>query len=213
MLMTFKKLAGVILLTTSGLLPLSVGAIYRWVDDEGHVHYGDRVPVEYAKQERKVISKSGRVIKVYEAVKTPEEIAEQEHLEAIRAKEEYEERKKAKQQATYDRSLLATYSNEEDMFQVRDGKIAAVEALIQLTRSRIKSMNRRLAILNEEAADFERSGKKLPVSLDQQIANLQKQIQENKAFTAVKEKEKTGISQQFEKDIFRYRELRAMIEE
>ena len=136
-----------------------------------------------------------------------------ERMEAIRAEEERAERARNKRQATYDRSLLATYSNEKDMHQVRDGKILAVEALIQLTQSRIKSMNRRLATLNEEAADFERSGKKLPKSLAQQITNLQNQIRENKAFVITKEDEKITLGQKFEKDILRYRELRGTMKQ
>lgn len=202
-----RKLPGIILLASLGLLSLPADAIYRWLDDEGNVHYGDRVPAEYAQQERRVLNERGRTVKVYEAAKTPEEIADHERLEAIRAEEERAERARNKRQAAYDRSLLATYSNEKDMYQARDGRTSAVEALIQLTQSRIKSMNRRLATLNEEAADFERSGKKLPKSLAQQIANLQNQIRENKAFVITKDDEKITLGQKFEKDILRYREL------
>lgn len=210
---TRHKLIGLILLASCGLLSFSAHALYRWVDDEGHVHYGDRVPAEFAKQERKVLSDSGRTIKVYAAAKSPEEIAGLERLEATRKEEERVEQTRARKQAIYDRSLLATYSNDTDMYQVRDGKAAAVGALIQLTHSRIKSMDKRLATLNEEAAGFERSGKELPASLDQQIGNLKKQIKQNKAFIVTKEAEKVEINRQFEKDIFRYRELRAMMDE
>ena len=48
---------------------------FRWVDSEGQVHYGNRVPPEYAKAERRVINEQGRTIQIYEAAKTPEERA------------------------------------------------------------------------------------------------------------------------------------------
>lgn len=89
----------------------------------------------------------------------------------------------------------------------RDGKISAVESLIQLTQSRISSMQKRLLDLTEEAAKYERSGKELPLSLQRQITNLQDQITHNKNFSKDKELEMEGIKRQFESNIRRFSEL------
>lgn len=74
---------------------------FKWTDSEGQVHYGNRVPPEYAQMERKVINEQGRTVKVYEAAKTPDERA------AAEKAAELEARKKAldEEQATHDRSL------------------------------------------------------------------------------------------------------------
>jgi len=181
------------------------GKSYKWIDDEGNVHYGDQVPPEYAKQERRVMDEQGRTVKVYEAAKTPEERAEQERLEAIRVEEE----KKAKERAARDRSLLSTYSSEEDMLLARDGRLAAVDAVIQLTSSRIKNMQENLFKLEQEAAEFERSGKPPPVGLSQQASNLQEHIKENEEYIKTKEQEKQAITLKFSEDIARFRELRS----
>ena len=53
---------------------------FKWIDSEGHVHYGNRVPPEYAKQERKVMNERGRTIQVYDAAKTPDPWAEDQRL-------------------------------------------------------------------------------------------------------------------------------------
>ncbi len=81
--------------------------MFKWTDNEGQVHYGSRVPPEYAKVERKVINEQGRTVKVYEAAKTPEEKA------AAKKAADLASRKKAlaKKQATHDHSLLATYAS------------------------------------------------------------------------------------------------------
>ena len=47
----------------------------------------------------------------------------------------------------------------------RDGKLASVDALIQLTNSRIESTESRLREYAAEAAEFERSGKPVPAVL------------------------------------------------
>lgn len=178
---------------------------FKWVDSEGQVHYGNRVPPEYARAERSVINEQGRIVQVYEAAKTPEERA------AAKAAAEEEARKKAldEKRAIHDRSLLATYATEQDMQLARDGKIASIDALLQLTNSRIESMKLRLLELTEEAATYERSGKPLPHSLEGLIRNLRTQIARNEEFIKVKELELSEINAQFDADIYRFIELTA----
>jgi len=180
---------------------------FKWIDNDGQVHYGNRVPPEYSKAERKVINERGRTIKVYDAAKTPEQL---QHERAL-AKTAASEKVLAEKQAVQDRSLLATYSSEQDMLSAKDGKIASVDALLQLTRSRVESMNARLLVLTEEAATYERSGKALPASLESQLNNLREQIIVNEAFIKEKEQERVDINVKFDADIERYIELTANI--
>jgi hypothetical protein len=192
------------------ILPLLVSAstvfaerTFRWVDEDGQVHYSDRVPPQYSKRERKEINEQGRTLKVYEAPKTPEQKAEEQRLAIIEAAR----KKIAEKRLRHDRTLLATYSSEEDMMQARDGKIESVETLIQLTHRRIKSMQKHLLKLTDEAAEYERSGKKLPVGLQNQIANIRQQITQNENFVKDKEREMEEISLKFDMDIKRFNEL------
>jgi len=178
---------------------------FKWVDNEGQVHYGNRVPPEYAKAERKVINEQGRIVKVYEAAKSPEEKAAAQKAADLEARKKVHNEK----QAIHDRSLLATYASEQDMQLARDGRVASVEALLQLTNSRIESMKQRLLGLTEEAATYERSGKKLPHTLESQIKNLRAQITKNETFVKEKEQELDDINRQFDNDINRFIELTA----
>ena len=180
---------------------------FKWTDSDGHVHYGNRVPPEYARQERKVMNERGRTIRVYEAAKTPEQWQNEQQLKEEAARNKI----LADKQAVHDRSLLATYSSEQDMLLAKNGKVAAVDALLQLTNSRIVSMQERLHVLTEEAATYERSGKALPASLQSQLKNLRKQLTVNEAFVKEKELERLAISKQFDADIARYIELTADI--
>jgi len=177
--------------------------IYKWVDETGEIQYGDRVPPQYATTERSVINDQGRTIKVYEAAKTPEEKAEAQAL----VKQQAEEKKLTEQQVLRDHTLLSTYSSEEDMLMARDNKVASVETLIQLTNSRLDSMQKRLNGLTNDAAEFERSGKKLPEGLVNQMKNLKEQIEHNEDYVKAKQKEKELIASKFDEDIKRYREL------
>ena len=195
-----------ILLTTLFFTTSAVAErTFKWIDNEGQVHYGNRVPPEYAKTERKVLNEQGRTVKVYEAAKTPEEKAAAEKAAELVARKKSLDEK----QAVHDRSLLATYASEQDMLLARDGKVASVEALLQLTSSRVESMKLRLLELTEEAATYERSGKQLPHTVEAQINNLRTQITRNENFIREKEQELGDINNQFDADISRFIELTA----
>ena len=201
-----------LLLSSLILLPalLSCGEsraerIFKWVDENGEIQYGDRVPPQYASKERSVIDDQGRTVKVNEAPKSPEEKAVAQAL----MKQQAEAKKSKEQEAVRDHSLLSTYSSEEDMLQARDSKVASVETLIQLTNSRLESMQKRLNELTNDAAEFERSGKKLPDGLVNQMKNIKEQIQHNEDFLKAKQEEKEEIAHKFDEDIKRYRELTA----
>ena len=179
------------------------GRLYKWVDPDGQVHYSNRLPPEAARGEREVINEQGRTIKLYRAPLTPEEKLEQQRIEELEKKK----RELAEKRAIHDRSLLATYSNTDDMYVAMKGKLSSVESLIKLTNSRINSLQNRLLELTEDAASYERSGKPLPDNLQRQISNLREQISQNKAFSEDKKLEMEDIKLQFEADIRRFTEL------
>jgi len=181
-----------------------LAGMYKWVDDQGKTHYGDSVPPKYSKQQRKSINDQGRTVKVYEAAKTPEELAEARRLKAIQMEEE----KKIKEQERQDRILLATYSSEDDLLEARDGKLYSLDSLMQLTTRRIQSLQKRLERLAEDAADYERSGKALPKTLTRQIETVRGQIQDNESFMLEKQREYDEITLRFEIDLTRLRELK-----
>jgi len=177
--------------------------LFKWVDEDGKVHYSDRVPPNHSKQERKEYDERGRTVKVYERARTAEEKAEAKRQAAL----EEEKKKQAEKQAVHDRSLMATYSSEEDMMMARDGKLAAVDSLIQLTESRIESTETRLREYAEEAADYERSGKPVPSMLQEQINTARELITDNREFVQEKKREREEIAARFNADITRYHEL------
>jgi len=179
--------------------------LYKWVDANGQVHYSNQLPPEAAQHKREVINEQGRTVKIYQAPLTPEEKVEAERLAELNARK----KELAEKRANHDRSLLATYSSEKDMYKARDGKISAIESLIQLAKSRIRSIQNRQLELTQEAANYERSGKKLPASLLSQISNLRNQISRNEEFIDDKKQEMEDIRTQFDSDINRYAELRS----
>ncbi|MFN2308231.1 MAG: DUF4124 domain-containing protein [Gammaproteobacteria bacterium] len=179
--------------------------LYKWTDEHGKVHYGDKVPPEYAKQERKVLNDQGVEVQTLDAAKTPEQIAEEERL----AEQRREQERVAAERASHDRMLLATFTTEDDMVMTRDGKIVAIDGVLRVTRGRIEAIEETLSELTREAANLERSGKPVPDSLHEQIRGARGQIQRFLDYIASKRREQEAIREQFEGDIRRFRELKS----
>ena len=57
---------------------------YRWVDEDGVTHYGDRVPPEHSDKELHVLNDQGVTVARVQGKQTEEEIAELERQRAER---------------------------------------------------------------------------------------------------------------------------------
>src|SRR5690625_2076604 len=97
-------------------------SVYRWVDDNGEIHYGDSVPTEYKDYGYVRLGPDGTVRERVEPALSPEEIIERRKRRAAQAREEAEQRRRA----TQDRMLLATYRSEEELRLERDSRLAGI---------------------------------------------------------------------------------------
>ncbi len=117
--------------------------LYRWVDEDGVVHYGDRVPPEYAKVERDILNDQAVKVGTLEAEKTAEQL-EAEALEARRAEEA----------SRRDQVLLTTYLSIEEIEQLRDRRLELIDAQIRVTNIYLTNLKERLTKLQREAEAF-----------------------------------------------------------
>jgi hypothetical protein len=183
--------------------------MYKWTDAQGNVHYGDRIPPEYAEQEQKRLNEQGITVEVRERAKTPEELAEEQRLARIQE----EENERRHQELTRDRILLDTFGNEDEIIMTRNGKVNAIAAIIRVTEGRIENLRGRLAELTTRAANLERSGKPVSEELHQDILTIRQQIEDNQDYIAQKQQEQQETSAKYEADIERFRELIRLQEE
>jgi hypothetical protein len=205
-------LAATLLLATTlgaGLPGEAQARLYKWIDEQGNVHYGDRIPPEYAEKEQRRLNEQGITVEVRERAKTPEELAEERRLARIQE----EEAELLRQQRERDRILLDTFSNEDEIIMTRDGKVSAIDAIIRVTQGRIENLRARLAELTTRAANLERSGKAVPETLHGDIRSARQQIESNQAYIVSKEQEQQETRAKYEADIQRFRELMRLREE
>ena len=120
--------------------------LYRWVDREGIVHFGDSIPAQYAELEKQVVNEHGITVDVLRGKKTPEEIAEEERLEELRVQRELQRRS--------DMALLATYLSIEEIEMHRDRRIELFQAQARVTELYLKNLQRRFEELRGDASLF-----------------------------------------------------------
>jgi hypothetical protein len=177
------------------------GQTYRWVDDQGEVHYGDSVPSEYAQKERSVLNGQGVEIGHVSRSKTPAELAQE-----ARAAEE------ARQRAQRDQTLLSTYVSAKDIEALRDERLAQIDGQLQASSTYLESLATRLGALQERAMQFkpyssEANARRMPDDLAEELVRVSNEAQTQRKSLDVKRKEQAVMRADFEADIQRFREL------
>lgn len=141
------------------LLCLAVPAqaeIYRWVDDEGTVHFSTTPGPEASQRERRVYDSEGRMREVLPAPPTPEERA---HAAAQR--EQAERALAAAQAAREDREarvrqLRRAYESLADIEALRERRVVAIESNLRLSEAQEKTLLRERERIRRQAGQLGR---------------------------------------------------------
>lgn len=200
---TLLLAAGVVAAANGGKSPSSP-ASYRWVDERGNVHYGDRVPPEAARREREILNSQGVVIERLEAEKTPEQLAEDERRRAELAR-----------QRQHDQFLLTTYTSVKDIEALRDLRLDQLQGQVRGAELYIESLESRLRVLQARALGFkpysERpDARRMPDDLAEEIVRALNETRSQRRLLEAKRSEQSTLREQFQADIDRYRELRTL---
>jgi len=197
------------LLLLAGPLPVHTATLYKWIDENGVVHYSDQMRPEDTKRAHETLNNQGITIDKQRAQKTPEELERDKLLREQSLKKEQE--REAKQR--HDKLLLDSYRDEHELIDNGEEKVATIEATINIIKSRIKRLRAQLQHYLREAADLERSGKPVPETINQALNDIKGKIDSNIDFIAEKRREQDALRKQFAEDLKRYRELKAKIQD
>ena len=179
--------------------------MYKWVDEEGQMHFGDKIPEEYLVREHDVLNDTGMVIKHKEAAETAEQKAKARRLEYERQKAALIE-KKEKQR---DRVLLDTYTTNRDLIEARDSRLEAVDSQIQLANTIIADSNKKVESMEQQVIDIKASNRKVPLYLYSQLDNEKEQVKVQSKVKKNYEKRRDQIAIQFNDYIKRFEVLKA----
>ncbi|MDZ7751924.1 MAG: hypothetical protein U5S82_09725 [Gammaproteobacteria bacterium] len=203
--MTTMRLPTLLMVAVLAIPGAAYAAIKCWTNSEGVRECGNVVPPEYAQKGHDELSKRGMKTREVEAAKTPEEMAaerrEREHQEA--------QERLSREQAARDRVLLRTYTSSRELDLALEDKLAVLESRINLTRNHIEKFEQNLELLHAKAAREERAGGGVSDKVEEDIAQVERQIEKSEEFVVDREHEKAELRQQYAADKERFEKLKS----
>ena len=182
----------------------SKGIAYRWVDEQGVVHYGDHIPPQYANQERAILNSQGVEVGHLEGEKTPEQQAADKRA-----------RQEAMKQRQHDAFLVSTYTSVKDIEALRDVRLEQLKGQRAAAEQYIESLRVRLASLQSRALGFSpyssrADARRMPDDLAENLVRTVNELHQQSSALAANSEAATSLRAQFQSDIDRYRELHSI---
>jgi len=199
-------LAMFMLATSIVLAPSARAATYKWVDDQGTVHYTDKMPPEAINKGSVELNKQGVAIKKNDPALSPEqrrarEAEDERTRQAAKIRDEIQRK---------DRALLQTYTTESEIDLSKKRALGTIDGQIQSAQGYIATLNKRKDDITTRIAAL--GGKPLPASLEREMANVNEELDKQADLIAVKRKEIVAVTARYDADKQRWRELRSNAE-
>jgi len=174
---------------------------YKWVDEQGIVHYGDSVPPQYSQDAHDVLNGEG--VKLSHVAGAPS---------AAQISAEQQAAQEAAERAARDKFLLTTYASSSEIEQLRDERLDQIDGQIKASASYIDSLTERLAALEERAQHFAPyssapNAQRMPDELAEDLVHTSNEARQQRAALEAKRQSQSDMRVQFAADIERYREL------
>lgn len=186
------------------------GKLYRWVDNEGNVHYSDHVPPEYSELGHHILNSHGVSVDVVGGEKTADELAEIQRQAELKAQLQLER----EEAALRDRILLSTYLSEDEIKDLRDRRVELLADQIRVTEIYLDNLRSKLAKLQKDAQRFrpynpDESAPPIDEKLARELADTLDSILRYEQSLNMSRSVQTRLLAKFEGDILRFRELKA----
>jgi hypothetical protein len=176
-------------------------ATYKWVDENGVVHYTDKLPPDAVDKATTELSKQGVPINRTDKALTPEQRKAKEQeaekaKEAARAQEEIARR---------DRALVASYTSEAEIDLARNRSLQTINNVILSSQAFSEQLHKRKADVETKKAESQ--GKAVVAVLDRELESIDAELQRQTELVAQKNKEAAVITAKYDADKQRWREL------
>ncbi len=208
----YKILSLIHLLTgfiVCGLLSsLAHSASSKWVDENGQIHYSDRIPSRYLGGKYSKLNDQGVTLSTSNAIKTKKELSEEQKLRRIKAEENKKRLIISRKKALRDRVLLYTFTTENDLILARDARLDAIDSQISLANTLIRNDKIKLSTAKGRITAVEKRNQKAPENFYKKVAFVKQQINNNQIYIKEKSVERQKILDAFDEDISRFRQLK-----
>ncbi len=178
--------------------------VYKWVDQNGEVHYSQSLPPERVLEPHERLSADGRVVERVERAPTAEERARL----AAALELEKDERERERLRSSQDRLLLAAFPSEQDLIQATRQELDLIDAQRSALQRSIDSNQEFFRQLVAQAAALERQSEPVPDELGRRISDARSRLDDlHQQMDKIEERHAAVVSSGAA-DLERYRSLR-----
>jgi chromosome segregation ATPase len=198
---------GLVLVTLATSLVWAAPAaakLFKWVDENGTTHYGETIPPEYANRSTQTLDK-GKVKNRSDEF-DPNKRGE---MQAAADRKKAEEAAAAEQKRR-DNALLNTYSNEKEIDLALTRSLQLLDARVNSFSTMVRSAEETIASHKKEIDERQKSGKKAPQSLLDDLAESEARLVRLNKDLAKSQQDVSNVKARFEADRVRYRELKGI---
>lgn len=197
-------LAGGALAAPGSQQPGSGKTTFRWVDEQGVVHYSDEVPPPAAGRDREVMNAQGVPVRHLDGQKSQEQLAadERDRAAVIRQKQ-------------HDSFLITTYTSVKDIEALRDARLEQLKTQRSAAQQYIESLRGRLGTLQTRAVTYRpysagAGARRMPDDLAEDLVHTVNEMRTQTGALATEVEDEAKLRAGFQADIDRYRELHTL---
>lgn len=177
--------------------------MYKWVDDQGVVHYTDRIPPESVSKGATVLDKQGRSVKTIDPAPT----AEQRKAIEAEAERQRDIAKANAEQARRDQALTQSFTSESEIDVARARAVSTLEAQLTTIENYMADMSRRKQDLEKRKAAL--GTKPVPAALDNELGSVTDELARQTALLAQKKEALAAVGKKYDADKRRWQEIKA----
>jgi hypothetical protein len=196
------------------MTPAGAAEVYRWVDENGEVHYSESLPPDYKDRGHDVLNRDGLVIEEDQTLtpEPPPEVPSEDEPQELprdasgmpRPKALYSE---AEMQQRMDNFLMLRYESEQEIIDAMNVEIKQLNYDRRLLEGSRASTEVAYRGQVRVAAERQRAGQVVDADTAREIRKLRKALATNEASLAGLQQREETIRSEFGKQLERYREL------
>lgn len=175
----------------------SAAKTYRWVDQQGQVHYSDHLPAKHTQTDIEVVDEHG----VVSILGTPSEDAADE---TIRQAAEAQSKEAQRRQ---DEQLLSRYANTDEIVARRNEQLAVLDARLAIAERALAQSQDALSTMRERIEQTLRAGQTVSAQAQNQLLEHETVVRSSQAALDAMRAERNKLEAEFERDLRRFSEL------
>jgi Domain of unknown function (DUF4124) len=188
------------------LAPAAFATTYKWVDDQGIVHYSDKIPPEAVNKGSVELNKQGIPVHRIDPALTPEQRRARE-VEDERARQAAKIREDMLRK---DRALLQSYTTEGEIDLAKKRALGTLDTQVQSAQAFIVTLGKRKQEITSRIAGL--GDKPVPAAMETELNNVNDELVKQEDLIASKRKDGATIAARYDADKKRWQELRTAAE-